>query len=368
MAKLGVGIIGLDIHYHAYPLGEYLRDGVADAHLVAVSDLDAQRAHEFAKAYNATASYTDHRDLLNRDDVDAVVVTSYTAAHATHCIDAAAAGKHIMVDKPIATTLSDADRIIDAAKGAGVYLMTAYPLRFAPPYAKAKRWIEAGKIGEPVSGAYSMRIPLPLMRGTPDADDPGWFIDPEKSGGGGFLDHCIHYADLLRWLFNSEAVSVMGKVGRLTTKDLPVDDYGVAIVTFESGAIVTIESSWHGAKWYGRSATSPDTCFISGTEGEIFIRYRKTPQVELYGGDQPYEGSNFWDYEGEGRYDTGYRRLLQSFVQSVQNDTPPPVTGEDGRKALEISLAGYMSSRDGKEIELPMPTSFRWTPDVFGSD
>ncbi len=365
MKKVGIGIIGLDIHYHAHAFGQYLREGMPGAELVAVSDPNGGRAREFAAAYGARASYTDHQELLTREDVQAVIVCSYTSAHLAQCVDAAQAGKHIMVDKPIACTVADADRMIATSRTAGVFLMTAYPLRFAPPYAKARAWIQGGRIGTPVSGSYAMRIPLPLMKGSRDAKDPGWYVDAEKSGGGGFLDHCVHYADLLRWLFDSEVASVMGKIGRLTYKDIPIDDYGVAILCFETGALATIESSWHGAKWYGDRATSPDYCVICGTEGEIYIRYHKTPQVELYAGDQPLEGSSFWDYEGEDRYGSAYRRMLASFIESILSSTPPPVTGEDGRKALEISLAGYLSSLEGREIKLPIPASFRWTPAVL---
>ncbi len=194
METLGIGFIGLHNHYHAYPMGDYLQRGLPGTRLVAVSDERQHYAEEFAQRYGAEAAYRDYRAVLDRRDVDVVVVTSYTSAHAEHCIASARAGKHILLDKPIATTLEDAARIIEAARKHGVKLMMAYLLRFIPAYQRAKVLIEEGIIGRPTSAFYSIRIPVGFIRDAPGAAEQGWYIDPMKGGGGGFIDHGVHFA------------------------------------------------------------------------------------------------------------------------------------------------------------------------------
>ncbi|HEY3993754.1 MAG TPA: Gfo/Idh/MocA family oxidoreductase [Ktedonobacteraceae bacterium] len=351
MKTLGIGAIGLHNHYHAYPMANYLQQGIEGARLVAVADERENYAEEFAKRYGAEASYKEYKALLERPDIDIVIITSYTSAHAEHCIAAAQAGKHILLDKPIATTMKDATRIVEAAHTYGVKLMMAYLLRFLPAYQRAKALIQEGVIGKPTSAFYSIRIPVDFIRDAPDAQDQGWYADPVKSGGGGFLDHGAHFADALRWFFDSDATSVYGKMGNLTYKDLPVEDYGICTASFADGQIGTIESSWHAAEWYG-PMTSPDRCTISGTEGEIELHYQKSPQMEVASRLAPYTGRTYYDWVGEERSDICYKRIVEHMVQCVLEDKQPDVTGEDGRAALDLILAAYRSAREKREITL----------------
>jgi predicted dehydrogenase len=351
MKTLGIGFVGLHNHYHAYPMGNYLHRGLPGGRLVAVADERQDYAEQFARRYGAEAAYQDYRAVLERDDVDIVVVTSYTSAHAEHCIAAAQAGKHILLDKPIATTIEDATRIIEAAREHEVKLMMAYLLRFIPAYQRAKALIEEGVIGRPTSAFYSIRVPVDFIRDAPGAAGQGWYIDPAKGGGGGFIDHGVHFTDALRWFFGSEATSVYGKIGNLTYTDLPVEDYGICTISFTHGQIGTVESTWHAAEWYGPLA-SPDHCTISGTEGEIELHYQKSPQMEVASRRAPYTGRTYYDWVGEERSDISYKRILEHMIECVIEDRVPSVRGEDGRAALEIILAGYRSAREGREITI----------------
>jgi predicted dehydrogenase len=351
MKTLGIGVIGLHNHYHAYPMAHYLQQGIEGARLVAVADERENYAEEFARRYGAQASYKEYKVLLERPDIDVVIVTSYTSAHAEHCIAAALAGKHILLDKPIATTMEDANRIVEAAHKYGVKLMMAYLLRFLPAYQRAKTLLQEGVIGKPTSAFYSIRIPVDFIRDAPDAQGQGWYADPIKGGGGGFLDHGAHFADALRWFFDSNAISVYGKIGNLTYKNLPVEDYGICTASFADGQIGTIESSWHAAEWYG-PMTSPDRCTISGTEGEIELHYQKSPQMEVASRIAPYTGRTYYDWVGEERSDICYKSIVEHMVKCVLEDRQPDVTGEDGRAALDLILAAYRSAREGREITL----------------
>ena len=217
-------------------------------------------------------------------------------------------------------------------------LLMAYLLRYIPAYVKVKQLIDEGVIGTVVSAFYSIRVPLGFIKDTPDAANPGWYADPAKGGKGGFMDHGVHFTDFFRWIFESEAQSVSAKIANLTYKDIPVDDYGIAIVTLRSGAICTVESTWHAADWY-----NPDRCTLTGTDGEIELHYQKSPQVEVSGNRAPYIGRVGFDWKGEERYDICYRAILEDFVDCIRKNRDPVPGALDGKRALEIILAGYQS-------------------------
>jgi predicted dehydrogenase len=350
MSDVRIGVIGLHNHYHAYPLGDYLHRGIEGAALVAVADERERYAREFAEAYGAEQWTTDYRDLLARDDIDALIVTSYTSAHAEQVEAAAEAGKHVLLDKPIATTLEDAARIVEA--GREVKVMLAYLLRFLPPYLKAYQLVQSGAVGELVSAFYSIRVPASFIKDAPDAEGQGWYADPAKAGGGGFLDHAVHFTDFFRWFFVSEATSVVARIGNLSYPELGVDDYGIATYTLGCGAIATVESTWHAADWYGPMA-SPDRCTLTGTRGEIELHYQKSPQIEISSLDEPYRGRVYFDWAGEERYEICYRNILEEFVACVREDRAPQPDAEDGRKALEMVLAAYAADRDNRAVGFP---------------
>jgi len=350
VTDLRIGIVGLHNHYHAYPFADYLRRGLDGLRLVGVADERAELAKAFAAEYCAGDWTDDYEALIARPDVDAVIVTSYTAAHAEHVEIAAAHGKHVLLDKPIATTLADADRIVEAGKS--VTVMMAYLLRYLPVYRRVYQAVQDGAVGELVSGIYSIRFPVGAITDSPQTPDPGWYADPVRSGGGGFLDHGVHFTDFFRWMFRSEPVRVSAQVGTLTYPQLPVEDYGIATYTLASGAIVTVESTWHAADYFGPLA-SPDHASLSGTRGEIELHYQKSPQIEIQGLDEPWAGRQYLDLVGEERYEACYRDLLLAFRDSIREGTPAVPDARDGRQALEMVLAAYESARTGQHVTFP---------------
>jgi predicted dehydrogenase len=353
MDTVRFGVMGLHNHYHAYPMGDYLRRGLPHTKLVAVADERERYAREFASAYAAEDYYSDYRRLVERDDIDAVIVTSYTSAHAEHVEMCAQAGKHVLLDKPIATSMKDAWRIVRAVEQHGVKLMMAHLLRLLPAYRKAKELLDQGVIGEPVSAIYSIRVPAAFIREAPDVTTQGWYVDPQKGGAGGFLDHAVHFTDFFRWFFATDGKNVMGRIASLTYKDLPVEDYGIAIITMQNGAICTVESTWHAAEWFGPMA-SPDRCTVTGTQGEIELHYQTSPQISVAGNRPPYEGRVYFDWKGEERYEICYRNLVQEFAQCILEDKPVLTDARDGLRALEMALAAYRSHQTNQAVELPL--------------
>lgn len=350
MPDLKLGIIGLHNHYHAYPFAQELKKGIEGLQLVTVADERGALAKSFAEEYCNGDYSEDYAATIGRHDVDAVIVTSYTSAHASHVALAAAANKPVLLDKPIATTMADAAAIVRSARQ--VKVMLAYLLRYLPAYQKMHEAVRAGAVGELVSGFYSIRFPAGFIKDSPDADDQGWYRDPVKGGGGGFLDHGVHFTDFFRWFFNSDAASVTAHMGSLTYKDLGVEDYGIATYTLENGAIVTVESTWHAPDYFG-PLSSPDHASLSGTRGEIELHYQKSPQTEIQGVDDGWTGRTYYDFTGDDRYQNCYRNLLVAFRDSVNSDEEPVPNAEDGLRALEMVLAAYESHRSGQRVRFP---------------
>ena len=173
MSNIRVGIVGLHNHYHAYPFADQLTRGAVEGMtLIAVADERSELAKAFADQYCDGDWTADYAALINRDDIDAVIITSYTSAHADQVELAAAAGKPVLLDKPISTTLADADRIVAAADK--VPVLMAYLLRYLPAYLKVRDAIDAGAIGDVVSGFYSIRYPVGAI-----VDSPG---RPSRAG------------------------------------------------------------------------------------------------------------------------------------------------------------------------------------------
>lgn len=350
MSDLRIGIVGLHNHYHSIPFAQQLAKGIDGLRLVAVADERTELAKEFADEYCGGDHTDDYAALIRRDDIDAVIVTSYTSAHADHVELAADAGKPVLLDKPVATTMADADRIV--AAGERVPVMLAYLLRYLPAYRQVHEAVEQGAVGDLVSGFYSIRFPAGFIKDSPGAATQGWYADPIKGGGGGFIDHGVHFTDFFRWFFRSEPVNVTAHIGSLTYKDLGVEDYGIATYTLASGAIVTVESTWHAPDYFG-PLSSPDHASLSGTRGEIELHYQKSPQTEIQGVDEPWTGRRYFDFVGEDRYEACYRELLVAFEESVRTGSRPVPDARDGRAALEMILAAYESHKTGRRVEFP---------------
>ena len=314
-------------------------------------------AKSFGETYCDGDWTTDYAQLIQRDDIDAVIVTSYTSAHADHVELAAAAGKHVLLDKPIATNLADAKRIVEAGKT--VKVMLAYLLRYLPAYRQVFAAVEEGAVGDLVSGFYSIRFPAGFIKDNPDADDQGWYRDPIKGGGGGFIDHGVHFTDFFRWFFKSEAATVTAHIGSLTYKDLGVEDYGIATYTLENGAIVTVESTWHAPDYFG-PLSSPDHASLSRharARSSCTIRRARRPRSKA----STSPGSAGGTSTSSARIATSAATATSSSRsprRSVTTASPSP-NAVDGYKALEWILGAYESHRTGQRVAFPLANAAR---------
>jgi len=313
-------------HMHAWSYAAALQRA-AGAELAAIWDDDAARGR--AAAIRFSCAFEPDLDVLLRSDIGAVIITAENAHHEELAIRAAAAGKHILCEKPIATTVAGAEAMIAAAREAGVQLMVAFPCRYSPPVMRMKQALERGEIGEVLA-----------IRGTNHGRMPGgWFTDRELAGGGAVMDHTVHVADLIRWFLGREFTSVFAEVGT-RFHDLRVDDCGMLAMEMEGGVFVTLDPSW------SRPAAYPTwgdvTMEIVGTLGTMSLD-AFSQNLNVYNNDDRVAA---WVPYGADM-DEG---LVADFIRCATANVTPPITGEDGLRAMEVALLAYESARRGEPV------------------
>jgi myo-inositol 2-dehydrogenase/D-chiro-inositol 1-dehydrogenase len=319
----------------------------AAAQLVAVASPTPGHAESFARRFHIPHYFTDYRDLLARPDVDLVVVGVPNHLHAPIALAAARAGKHIVMEKPLCLNLAEADQMLAAACAAGVKLMYAEELCFAPKYVRLKQLLDCGALGRPT-----------LLKQSEKHDGPHalHFWDVERSGGGVTMDMGCHAIQFFRWLLNgARIVSVYAQMSTLVHGDKTRgDDNALLILEFEDGTMALAEESW--TKLGGMD----DRAEVYGLKGVAYADLLHGNAIETYsleGYDYAVEkagstrGWSFTIYEEAWNY--GFPQEMAHFVDCVQNDRVPRVTGEDGRVVLEVIFAAYESARTGRKVSLP---------------
>jgi predicted dehydrogenase len=326
---LRFGIISF-AHLHAAGYARCLRAN-PETRLVAIADDNADRGRMWAGRLDVSW-YGDHRDLLHRDDIDVVIVTTENVQHAAATIDAAAAGKHVLCEKPLATTISDGRAMIEACRKAGVALGTAFPCRYIPAVVRVKEQADAGKLGKilAIAGTNQGRMP------------GGWFVDKVLSGGGAVMDHTVHVADLIRWFTGAEFSEVYCEADTLF-HDLDIDDAGLLSFSLTDGSFGTLDCSWsrlpHYPTWGGV------TMNILGREGYVSIdAFGQTLAVYTE------EPAASWIYWGS---DMDYL-MIQDFARRISRGQPPAITGEDGLAAAELAIGAYRSAATHRPMKLPL--------------
>jgi len=304
--------------------------------IASVSDLIGERAAQLAERFGVESWTADYREVLQDRSVDAVFVTSSTSTHREVVIAAAEAGKAIFCEKPIALTLEDTDEMIAAIDRSGVMFQAGFMRRFDGGYAAAKRKIEEGAIGEPVTFKSIGRDPF-----CPDLE----YARPSVSGGL-ILDMAIHDFDLARWLMADEVRRVQTEGGTLAFPQLnTVGDIDNAVVNmrFQGGALGNVEVSRNAL--YGYDIRTE----ILGTKGGLNIGYyQHTPLLIMTTQGIRYD---MVPYIVE-RFGDAYRAQAYDFVDRVLRGSEPAVDAHDARAALVIGLAATRSYHEDRVVAL----------------
>ncbi len=308
-------------HMHA---GSYAQSILANAEteMVGIADHDPARAREMASRLE-TRAFASYEALLAEPGLDAVVICSENSRHRELTEMAAAAGKHVLCEKPLATSVADGEAMIAACRAAGVQLMTAFPCRYSPVMQRLKAALDSGEAGKIVA-----------IRGTNRGRNPGgWFTDRALSGGGATMDHTVHVTDLMRWMLQDEVREVYAEVSNGIGHQ-EFDDVGFLSLTFEQGVFGTLDASWSRPKSFPTwGDVTLEVLTVRGTLSMDMFSQNLT----LYS-DRTQSVS--WLNWG-GNMDGG---LVAAFASALASGSPAPITGEDGLRALEVALAAYRSA------------------------
>ncbi|HWQ83009.1 MAG TPA: Gfo/Idh/MocA family oxidoreductase [Anaerolineales bacterium] len=335
---VGTGFVG-DIHHTSF------KNWVRDAEVIAVAS--PHNADKFAEERGIPVAYADYRQMLQDKDIDVIDIGIPNDLHYQVVVDAAKAGKHVIIEKPLCITLEQADEMIETCQKAGVLLMYAEELLFAPKYVRVKTLIEEGAIGEPFLAKQSEEHPGPHMP---------WFWDVNRSGGGVLLDMGCHSIEYTRWILGKPRVkSVTAFMGTyLHQERTQGEDHSFTIVEYEGGKIAMLENSW------AKGGGVDDRCEVYGKKGHTradllrgssLLTYSEEGYgyaVEKAGTTRGYTFTMFeeiWNY--------GFPQEMQHFVNCVLGKETCLETGEDGREVLKIMYAAYQSAGEGRKIEWP---------------
>lgn len=333
MKKLKIGIIGCgSIAKHRHMPEYHANNGTE---IAAVCDSNEERASVFGDLYQAKV-YTDYKELLANANIDAVSVCTPNYLHAPISIAALNAGKHVLCEKPMATSKEEALEMIEAASNNGKKLMIAHNQRFVPAHKKAKELIAKGEAGK----IYSFRTAF--GHGGPEgwsADGKAsWFFKKEQAFIGAMGDLGVHKTDLLRYVLGEEFVEVGAFVETSAKEGADVDDTAVCVLKTESGVIGTLAASWS-------YVSKEDNSTIIYGEKAI-LRLEDDPVYSLIvqyanGETVKYELGGIQTNEEGGQKSSG---VIDHFVESIINDKEPVIPGSEGKKSLEVILAALESS------------------------
>jgi UDP-N-acetyl-2-amino-2-deoxyglucuronate dehydrogenase len=324
------------------------------------------RAAEYGKAFpgRTTTAYGDYREMLSKEKPEIVSIATESGLHPRIAIDCLEAGCHVICEKPMALSTRDADAMNEAARKAGRKLAVCFQNRFNAPVRRAREALEAGRFGRMLHGmvqvrrnrneAYYAEAP---WRGT-------WAMD-----GGALMNQCTHGIDLLQWMMGEDAVRVQAQTRRFL-RPIEAEDFGCAIVEFQSGAVGIIEGT---ADVYPRNLN--ETLSLFGEKGSVVIGGLAVNKIEAW---------RFADAEAKGDsesavldpgckdppnvYGFGHEALFADVLDAIEAGREPLVSGERGRKALEIILAIYKSQKTGEAVDLPVDFSTLEMKGAFEAD
>lgn len=337
--KIGFGIIGCGriAPRHAQSLVT-----LPPVQIVAVADIIESRAERFSKEYNAEA-YQDYKKLINRMDIDIVNICTPSGLHAQMAIEAMQAGKHVIVEKPMALTLEDADRMIAISQATKRKLCVVLQNRFNAPIRDLRRLVDEGQLGKLLLGNATVRWYRP-QEYYEDGWHGTWAMD-----GGALMNQSIHHIDALQWMMG-QAESVFAYTATLAHQ-IEAEDVGVAVVRFQGGTLATIE---------GSTLTFPENL-----EGSITL-FGEHGSVKV--GGTALNRKVFWKVDGQleheremltreqvdppSVYGTSHKAVIEDMIAAIQEDRDPLTTGIEARKSVALVLAIYESSRTGQAIDM----------------
>ncbi len=317
----------------------------------ALCDIDVKKAEALKASLDLDPDipcYDDHNVLLAEIVLDIVAVATYSGNHAAIALDAIENGCHVIIEKPIALSLSDADAVINAAKKKGVTVSACHQNRFNSAVFATRQALENGRFGKLYNGAICVR-----WYRSPEYFSDGAWRGTWELDGGALMNQCIHGIDLLRWMLGDEIEEVFAYTDNLSHPYIEAEDIGVALVKFKNGSYGTIE---------GSSNITPcdleETLSLFGSGGSVKLGGMSVNLIDEWNFTDALDDAeavkNQYSEMHKSVYGRGHGLLYADVISAIAEGCEPYVTAEDGRRALELVLAIYLSSKRHEPVRLPL--------------
>lgn len=317
----------------------------------AVCDIVPERMEEKASKFELSATvrkYGDYRFMLSEIQPELVAICTESGKHAAIALDCIAAGCNVIIEKPIALSIKDANRIIQAAKEKGVKVCACHQNRFNKSIQKIREAVEYDRFGRMFYGTAHIR----WNRGPEYYNQAKWRGTWEQDGGA-LMNQCIHNIDLLRWMLGNEVEEVFAYTDNLNHDFIQAEDLGIALVRFKNGSYGVIEGT---TDIYPRNLE--ETLYLFGEKGTVKAGGHSVNLIEEWhfadGKDDPEQVKHEYHEAPPNVYGFGHTPLYADVIDAIQNDREPYVPAEAGRRALELVLAIYKSAAEKRPVKLPL--------------
>jgi hypothetical protein len=320
--------------------------------IVAVCDIVPEKMEEILAKHNladdkSIKRYTDYKQMLEENELELVSIATESGKHAAIALDAIDAGVSVIIEKPMAMNIADAEEIIKRADKKNVKVSACHQNRFNVAIQEVRKAIEGDRFGKLSHASINVR----WNRNKGYYDQAPWRGTWEEDGGC-LMNQCIHGIDLLRWMMGDEVVEVYGATRQQFHDYLEAEDVGVAVVKFKNGAIGTIEGT---TNVYPQNLE--ETLYLFGENGTVKVGGKSTNTIDVWdfkdetAEDQKNKGL---EEETSNVYGNGHTSLFADVIEAIKEDRAPYVDGVAGRNALEMVLAIYKSQKEGVPVRLPL--------------
>ncbi|MBR5316987.1 MAG: Gfo/Idh/MocA family oxidoreductase [Lachnospiraceae bacterium] len=320
--------------------------------IVAVCDVIAEQMEMLLEKHNLQNAlyikrYTNYKDMIDIEKPELVSIATESGIHAEIALYCIENGVHVIIEKPMAMCIDDANKIIALAEEKNVKVSACHQNRFNIAIQEMRRALDAGRFGRLSHGAIHVRWNRNKDYYTQASWRGTWAQD-----GGALMNQCIHGIDLLRWTFGGEIEEVYGQTRQQFHDYLEAEDVGMAVVKFKNGAIATIEGT---TNVYPQNLE--ETLYVFGEKGTVKIGGKSTNNIDVWNfADETIEDAKNKGLEEvtSNVYGNGHTSLFADVMDAIQNDRKPYVDAYAGRDALELVLAIYKSQKEGKAVKLPL--------------
>ncbi len=319
--------------------------------IVAVCDVLESKMDEKIEQFELSSDvkkYTDYKEMIEKEEIDLIGICTESGKHGYIALDCIDKGINLIIEKPIALSLEEADEIVARAKEKGLKVSACHQNRFNKSVQKMREAMEDGRFGKLMHGTAHIR----WNRGEDYYKQAPWRGTWEQDGGA-LMNQCIHNIDLLRWMMGGEITEVVGMTDNLIHDFIQAEDLGLAIVKFANGSYGIIEGT---TNVYPKNLE--ETLYLFGEKGTVKAGGKSVNLIEEWqfadGKDSAEEVMSKYNENPPNVYGFGHKPLYKDVIDAIKEDREPYVTAQDGRDALELVLAIYKSSSEGKSVKLPI--------------